>query len=176
MPQLHIAPLQPEEVEAALALDRAVLGGLWQRGGYEREIESDASDLLALRLDRELIGIGCLWAILEEAHITTLAIAPNWQRRGLGRWLLLHLLAAAQTRGLEWATLEVRASNEAAIALYHQLGFSDVGRRKRYYHNPEEDALILWLKQLPSDAVREQLREARDRTWEHLRLQGFDTI
>ncbi len=176
MPTLHLTPLQLEDVDAALALDQAVLGGLWQRGGYEREIESDASDLLALRVDAELIGIGCLWAILEEAHITTLAIAPAWQRQGLGRWLLLNLLAAAQVRQLEWATLEVRASNAAAIALYSQLGFSEVGRRKRYYHNPEEDALILWLKRLSSEPIREQLERSRDQNREQLRIRGFDTI
>lgn len=98
----------------------------------------------APRSTSPLLGIGCLWAILEEAHITILAVHPNYQRQGLGQVLLYTLLQSAWQRGLEWATLEVRASNQAAIALYQKFGFSEVGRRRRYYQDTGEDALILW--------------------------------
>jgi ribosomal-protein-alanine N-acetyltransferase len=88
--------------------------------------------------------MGCLWAILEEAHITILAVHPHYQRQGLGQALLLALLMVASDRGLERATLEVRASNQPAVSLYEKFGFKTAGWRRRYYQDTGEDALILW--------------------------------
>ena len=93
---------------------------------------------------RMLIGLGCLWAILEEAHITILAIDPRFQGQGLGQALLWALLKSANRRQLERATLEVRASNSIALSLYHKFGFKEAGRRKRYYADTGEDAAIMW--------------------------------
>ncbi|MBD2083981.1 ribosomal protein S18-alanine N-acetyltransferase [Coleofasciculus sp. FACHB-542] len=95
-------------------------------------------------LERSLVGIGCLWAILEEAHITILGVHPNYRGQGLGQALLYALLKKAWKRRLEWATLEVRASNRPAQSLYEKFGFQEVGRRRRYYKDTGEDALILW--------------------------------
>ncbi len=97
-----------------------------------------------LQVPPTLIGIGCLWAILEEAHIIMLAIHPQFQRQGLGQALLLALLKSAHDRQLERATLEVRESNLAAVSLYKKFGFKSAGRRKRYYEDTGEDALVMW--------------------------------
>lgn len=91
-----------------------------------------------------LLGFGCLWAIADEAHITILAIHPEYRQQGLGQALLVALLKSAYQRELKWATLEVRASNQAALSLYQRFGFQEAGRRKRYYQDNGEDALILW--------------------------------
>ena len=96
------------------------------------------------KLTPTLIGLGCLWAILEEAHITILAIHPRFQGQGLGQALLWALLTNAHSRQLERATLEVRDSNLAAVSLYNKFGFKEAGRRKRYYKDTGEDALIMW--------------------------------
>jgi [ribosomal protein S18]-alanine N-acetyltransferase len=148
------AALLPE----AVALDQRCLGGLWTLDGYQRELDSSHSDLLVLQpfvshLDGSteqlpLAGIGCLWAILEEAHITVLGIDPAYQGQGLGQVMLHTLLLCAYRRGLEWATLEVRESNQIAIALYQKFGFQEIGRRRKYYPDNKEDALILWRKGL----------------------------
>jgi ribosomal-protein-alanine N-acetyltransferase len=144
-----------EHLTAIGHLDQVCFGGLWTQDAYEREIASSSSDLLVLLAPGSsshgsppVIGIGCTWAILEEAHITLLAIDPACRRRGLGQWLLYHLLVRAQQRQLEWATLEVRPSNQGAIRLYEKFGFKVAGRRRRYYSDGE-DALILWSNQLP---------------------------
>ncbi|MEZ2224880.1 ribosomal protein S18-alanine N-acetyltransferase [Microcoleus sp.] len=97
-----------------------------------------------LQVPPTLIGIGCLWAILEEAHIIMLAIHPQFQRQGLGQALLLALLKSAHDRQLERSTLEVRESNFAAVSLYKKFGFKEAGRRKRYYEDTGEDALVMW--------------------------------
>jgi ribosomal-protein-alanine N-acetyltransferase len=148
---LQIQALTSQDLTAVIDLDRRCLGGLWNLDSYQREIDSPNSDLLVLQpepLDTlpapALLAIGCSWAILEEAHITLLAVDLDYQRQGLGQALLYCLLKAAHDRDLERATLEVRVSNQAAIALYEKFGFQTAGRRKRYYAETGEDALVLW--------------------------------
>jgi [ribosomal protein S18]-alanine N-acetyltransferase len=91
-----------------------------------------------------LLGIGCFWQILEEAHITRLGIYPDYWGQGLGQALLHQLLQVAHDRGLERATLEVRESNQVALNLYEKFDFQLAGRRRRYYEDTGEDGLILW--------------------------------
>jgi len=148
---LTLQPLTPPLLPAVVDLDRRCLGGLWTLDGYQRELDSPSSDLLVLinlASPTIPIGLGCLWAIAEEAHITLLAVDPNYRRQGLGQLMLYALLLSAWQRKLEWATLEVRISNQAAIQLYEKFGFERVGERRRYYQDTGENALILWRKGL----------------------------
>jgi len=92
--------------------------------------------------------MGCFWSILEEAHITILAVHPLYHGQGLGKAILYSLLRTATDIGLERATLEVRDSNYVAISLYQKFGFKTAGRRRGYYKDNNEDALILWLSEL----------------------------
>ncbi|HBK96481.1 MAG TPA: ribosomal-protein-alanine N-acetyltransferase [Microcoleaceae bacterium UBA10368] len=110
-----------------------------------------------LQISPTLIGVGCLWAILEEAHIIMLAIHPSFQRQGLGQALLLALLKSACDRQLERSTLEVRSSNLAAVDLYKKFGFKEAGRRKRYYEETGEDALVMWRSGLEKPEFQQYL-------------------
>jgi [ribosomal protein S18]-alanine N-acetyltransferase len=110
-----------------------------------------------LQIPPMLIGIGCLWAILEEAHIIMLAIHPQFQRQGLGQALLWALLKSAHDRQLERSTLEVRDSNLAAVSLYKKFGFKEAGRRKRYYEDTGEDALVMWRSGLEKPEFQQYL-------------------
>ena len=148
---IALQSLTPSLLPAVLDLDQQCLGGLWSADGYQREIDSPNSDVFVLvsetpeSSDRSsVLALGCLWAILEEAHITLLAVAPHHQGQGLGQGMLYALLKSAWHRRLERATLEVRVSNQAAIALYQKFGFKEAGRRRGYYQATGEDALILW--------------------------------
>ena len=154
---LEIKPLTSERVSQAVALDRICWEGLWTAEGYLREVNSPNSSLLTLNLwdsksknpnDTMMIGIACLWSIVEEAHITLLGIHPDRRRQGLGQLLLLTLLEDAIARKLEWATLEVNVNNISAINLYQKFGFEVAGIRKGYYQATGEDASVLWLKGL----------------------------
>ncbi|MDQ2098358.1 MAG: ribosomal protein S18-alanine N-acetyltransferase [Tychonema bourrellyi B0820] len=134
-----------------------------------------------LQIRPMLIGVGCLWAILEEAHIIMLAIHPSFQRQGLGQTLLWALLKSACDRQLERATLEVRDSNLAAVSLYKKFGFKEAGRRKRYYEDTGEDALVMWRSGLEKPEFQEYLaveeRQMRDRLHEknwHLAIDDFE--
>jgi [ribosomal protein S18]-alanine N-acetyltransferase len=160
---LQLKPLTAADLPAVIELDRLCFGGLWSLEGYQRELNSDRSHFLLLsvtddkalaeslslpilesEITEELLGIGCFWEILEEAHVTLLGIHPKYQRQGLGKLLLEALLDKARSLGLERATLEVRASNQGAISLYEKFGFKLAGRRSHYYPDNDEDALILW--------------------------------
>jgi [ribosomal protein S18]-alanine N-acetyltransferase len=157
---LEIRSLTPENLSAVVELDQACFGGLWTLEGYQRELDSPNSDLLGLFSPFStvnLLGMGCFWSILEEAHITILAVHPQYQHQGLGAALLYSLLKTAYDRGLERATLEVRASNSAAICLYQKFGFKTAGLRRRYYKDNGEDALILWLGDLQQPHFQDSL-------------------
>ena len=147
--------LETSGIPGIVALDEICLGGMWTAQGYQREIDSPNSTLLILNLvDREItnkpkiIAMACLWSILEEAHITLLAVHPDCRQQGFGTLLLLSLLRDAIARSLSWATLEVNDNNEKAINLYKKFGFEVAGKRKKYYKLTGDNALILWRKKL----------------------------
>lgn len=104
-----------------------------------------------------VVAYGGYWLMGEDAHLVSIAVEPRWRRHGLAEWLLVELIATAQQQGAELVTLEMRVSNRAASALYHKLGFIEVGRRKRYYRDNDEDALLLSLAGLQETAIQQQL-------------------
>ncbi|HEY9613529.1 ribosomal protein S18-alanine N-acetyltransferase [Allocoleopsis sp.] len=120
-----------------------------------------------------LIGLGCYWSILEEAHITILAVHPDYQHQGLGQLLLYALLRDAKKRRLEWATLEVKPSNQAALSLYQKFGFIEAGRRRRYYKDTGEDALILWRGGLQKQDFEEMLANCYQQAHQRLHYCGW---
>ncbi|MDJ0599928.1 MAG: ribosomal protein S18-alanine N-acetyltransferase [Crocosphaera sp.] len=150
---------QLTHLDQLVALDQDCLGGLWTKDGYQRELMSSNSHFLVLsfNLTQTIIGCGCFWEILEEAHITLLMIAPQYQGQGLGQLLLYSLLRDAVSRQLERATLEVRVSNQPALRLYQKFGFQVAGHRKGYYKQTGEDALILWRNGLHYSQFQQQL-------------------
>ena len=147
---LKIQLLDLEHLNYLLELDKACFNGLWTVEGYRRELESPNGHFLGMFSpdSQRLLGMGCFWSILEEAHITILAIHPQYQSQGLGQALLYSLLKTSSDLGLERATLEVRVSNQSAISLYEKFDFKIAGRRPRYYKDNQEDALILWRSDL----------------------------
>lgn len=168
MKKLTIKLLTVAKVLEVVELDQICLGGLWKAEAYLREIESDKSTLITLCVEQsrfeqqpQVIGMGCLWSIVDEAHITLLGIHPDYRHQGLGQLLLLTLLEDAIARRLERATLEVNEHNLAAINLYQKYGFEIAGSRKNYYQPAGDAALILWLKGIQQDAFKSSLRQWR---------------
>ena len=153
---ITISPIVARQISEVVTLDRLCFGGLWNEAGYLRELDSPNSSLIALsvaetnhpNINSEIIGVCCLWSIVEEAHFTLLGVHPDYRGQGLGELLLYILFRDAVGRRLKWATLEVKASNHPAISLYQKSGFKIAGRRKGYYQPEGEDALILWNKEL----------------------------
>jgi len=189
---LRLKILEAELLSAAWKLDLQCLGGLWTLEGYQRELASPNSQLLALTypaalgsetrqlsqiqlqpVSERLVGLGCLWSVLEEAHITILVVHPYYQSQGFGQALLHALLVIAQQQGLEWATLEVRASNQVALSLYQKFGFQEVGRRRRYYPDTDEDGLILWRSGLQHAEFKQVLQQWHRQIEERIFQKGW---
>lgn len=138
------------DLEGVLAVDQASFVNHWTRDMVLREVRhSPVSRIFVCRAEGEVVGYCATWLLCDEIHINNLAVLPAWRRRGIGRTLLTHVLRVGRQQGARRATLEVRESNQAALALYHAVGFVVCGRRPRYYTNPVEDALILWLESAP---------------------------
>ena len=142
---LHQAALGPQHLEACLSLDQASLGGLWNRAQWQSELEQERRPGMGLWRGRQLLAMASGWLVVDELHITVVAVDPEQRRQGLGRQVLKALLLEAGQQGALHATLEVAHTNSAAVALYRSLGFRDAGMRRGYYRNGE-DALIQWLR------------------------------
>lgn len=115
----------------------------------------------------QCLGYGCFWLLLDEAHISTLAVAERWRRRGLGELILQVLIEEAIRLRSTLVTLEVRESNQVAQRLYAKYGLAVVGRRKRYYADNNEDAIIMTVEPL-DDAYREDLAMLRAQVFKRL--------
>lgn len=132
------------DLDAVLAIERASFPTPWSRGAFVYELkENQAARCWVGRVARELVGYLCVWEVKPELHITNLAVHPGWRRQGVARTLLGAILEDARRRGFTLAVLEVRPTNEEALGLYARLGFRVIGRRKGYYYDTGEDALIM---------------------------------
>ena len=108
-----------------------------------------------------ILGFAGLWLMVDEAHITTIAMHPNYRRRGLGEFMLVSLIDIAYNIGAKWVTLEVRITNHSAQNLYRKYGFHEAGVRHRYYSDNNEDALIMWTEEINSPAYKRKFQELK---------------
>lgn len=108
-----------------------------------------------------ILGFAGLWLMVDEAHITTIAMHPNYRRRGLGEFMLVSLIDIAYNIGAKWVTLEVRVTNHSAQNLYRKYGFHEAGVRHRYYSDNNEDALIMWTEEINSPAYKRKYQELK---------------
>lgn len=109
-----------------------------------------------------IIGFAGMWHVLDEAHVTTIGVLPDYQGRGLGEVLFLAMVDEAIRRNAVWLTLEVRVSNYAAQQLYRKYGFSIQGKRQRYYTDNNEDAYIMWSESFRDEVYRKRIEVLRD--------------
>ncbi len=118
-----------------------------------------------------IIGFAGLWLMVDEAHITTIAMHPDFRQRGLGEFLLVSLIDTAYEIGARWVTLEVRVSNMVAQSLYRKYGFHQAGVRHRYYSDNQEDALIMWTDEINSPAYKQKFQALKTALLEKLEAQ-----
>lgn len=158
LPPLRIRPMTADDLDGVLLLEAASFPDPWSRGLYEHELNDNRFSRYRVVVPAsptaraDVLAHGGWMLFGEEAHILTIAVRPELRGQGIGRWLLLHLLAEARAEGCASVLLEVRPSNQAAIRLYESLGFGIIGRRKRYYPD-KEDALVLQLEGLDDERL-----------------------
>lgn len=138
-----ILPMNETHVSAVAELEKLCFSAPWS----ERSIASELTNEYSLWLVEERDGVAVAYVGSQscppEADVMNVAVAPAFRRQGIGEGLMVALMDTLRDKGMESLTLEVRASNSSAIALYNRLGFTEVGRRPNYYTDPGEDALIM---------------------------------
>ena len=161
--RLRIEPLTLNDLAAVHAIERASFSTPWPDDAYRSELQTNRlASYLVARAGDEVVGFAGIWLMVDEAHITTFAIHPEWRRRGIGERLLVAVLDVALARGAREATLEVRLSNVAARRLYEKYGFRPVGLRPRYYTDNGEDALIMTTEPLTGPEMLDRLVRRRE--------------
>jgi ribosomal-protein-alanine N-acetyltransferase len=144
-----IAPLRKKHLRAVLTIEPQVYTHPWTHSLFLSELALPASRVyLVASVDRVVVGYAGIMLAPDEAHVTTIAVDPEWQRRQVGTRLLLALTREAIDRNYTAMTLEVRLSARGAQALYRRFGFVPEGVRKSYYVGPPEDAVVMWVRDI----------------------------
>jgi len=144
----------PEHVSKVSALEKICFGAHWTPTNFLRELENPRCHYFVTLKDQIPVAYLGYWQILEEAHITTVAVQPEFRKHYLAQDLLCRMLEDCLSKGVEWVTLEVKASNIAAQKLYEKFGFSVKGRRKNYYQAEKQDALIMWTENISDETYQ----------------------
>lgn len=179
-----IEPMHLRDIREVMEIERVSFSSPWSARAYRYELlENDLSHYFVARqcqMERpklgllarvrhslgagirlSILGYGGFWMMVDEAHISTIAVQPNWRRQGIGELLLVAMLDRAIELGAEIATLEVRVSNVTAQNLYHKYGFRKAGLRRRYYRDSDEDALIMSTERLTSATFQSHLQQLK---------------
>jgi ribosomal-protein-alanine N-acetyltransferase len=153
-----ITRMRRRHLRAVLRIEEASVHSSWSLGLFMNELALRTTRLYAVaQHNHEVVGFGGLLFTGPDAHVTTLSTDPRFHRRQVATRLLLALARAAITRGCEHLTLEVRASNDAALGLYERYGFESAGVRKNYYADLHEDAIIMWAHHIDAPAYAARL-------------------
>ena len=158
------------DVATVQEIEREIFATPWPRNAYFRELASrssahyvvlrqegpaeDTSRFRAPDFDPTIIGYGGMWRMYDEAHVTTIGVRRDLHHRGFGRILFAGLVQASYDMGAKWITLEVRTTNENAMRMYEGFGFKVIGRRKGYYTDNGEDAIVMWSDSIHSPRFR----------------------
>jgi len=139
----QIREMRKEDISTVMNLEKELFTTAWEEEMFLEEIEKQHAYVLLV--ENAIIGYVCGWKILDEFNITNVAVASGFQRQGFGELLVRYIISKLLKDNCFKYFLEVRKSNIKALKLYEKIGFSLIGSRKKYYHTPEEDALILGL-------------------------------
>lgn len=157
---LRIAPMEARHIPEVLAIEKESNTLPWSEQAFQTEVTYERGVLLVATLDRKarnadalgplgVVGYAGAWLIVDEAHVTTVAVHPKCRRQGIAKKLIESLLEVCASRGATCSTLEVRAGNTAALSLYEELGFTRAALRRKYYADNGEDAVVMWLHKFP---------------------------
>lgn len=150
MADVKIRRMNIDDVDAVYAIECATFPKPWQREDFVKEMtQNTCARYLVAETEGKVIGFAGTWIVLDEAHITNVAVLSPYRGQGIGKKLTGELMQYAANLGVTYATLEVRRSNERAQSLYKGLGFQYVGVRKRYYEDNGEDAFIFCCISMP---------------------------
>jgi ribosomal-protein-alanine N-acetyltransferase len=160
--RLQIEPMAQPDLSAVLKIESLSFSTAWPPNAFMNEIrDNKLAHYFVGRLDGRIVAYGGIWVILEDSHVTTIAVHPEYRGMKLGEEMLLKLLDEAIAHGASWITLEVRESNTVAQRLYRKYGFTTVSTRRGYYSDNGENALVMWAGNLKGELYDARLRVLR---------------
>ncbi len=157
-PVLTVHRMTAPDLEAVVHIERTCFPSHWPINAFLNELSNRAAHYFVARWEGRVVGYCGMWVIMDEAHITTLGVLPEYRRKKVGELLLWVLLVSARQLGARRATLEVRKSNLPAIRLYEKYRFRQVTIRKGYYAETGEDALVMWVTDIHSPEYTRHLQ------------------
>ena len=150
MNDAEIRFMRLKDIDTVAEIEEATFARPWSRVSFRQEVTRNAvARYLVAEEDGQILGYAGAWIIMDESHITNIAVREDARGRGLGKRLTKELLQILSNLGACYTTLEVRVSNVRAQNLYKSLGFVSVGKRKRYYEDNNEDAYLMVCERLP---------------------------
>ncbi len=153
-----VVPMRRRHLARVMEIERQVYQNPWSRGVFESELSQGPTRMYVIASKgRDMVGYCGTLYVLDEAHVTNIAVHPEWQNMGIGTRLLCEVVWRAWKRDIRAITLEVRVSNLTAQRLYGKFGFQPVGVRKGYYQENNEDALIMWAYDIDSPEYHERI-------------------
>lgn len=135
--------MRHKDIDDICALECEAFTIPWQKSAFEDEMQNDLAYYTVCELDGKIIAYGGMWLVLDEAHVTNIAVKKEYQNMGIGASLMDKMFASAKARGAKYMYLEVRKSNNTAYELYKKKGFMVHGVRKEYYPDNLEDAIVM---------------------------------
>jgi [ribosomal protein S18]-alanine N-acetyltransferase len=155
VPRLSVERMRYEDIATVQQIEREIFLSPWPKNAYASELaQNRQACYLVLRQGGAIVGYAGLWRVAHEAHVTTIGVRASDQRHGHGTTLFAALVQRAYEMGARWITLEVRSSNLSAMRLYGRFGFKEIGRRRGYYTDNGEDAVIMWSDSIHSPAFK----------------------
>ena len=156
MKKVYFEKMQEHHTPSIMEIESVSFGKYhWSENSFKSEMNNRLGHyFVALDEDKKLVGYCGFWDVLEEAHITTFAVRPEFRGQKIAEQMMLELFVRAQELGIKWFTLEVRVSNFAAVNLYKKYGFESIGVREKYYQDNNEDALIMWTQDIHSGKLK----------------------
>lgn len=153
---VKIKPMDKADLDNVIAIETRAYGEHhWSKDSFLSELSNDLAKYYCAFNDKgELTGYCGCWQILEEVHITNIAVSSDFRRRHIGEALLSVIIDECYRNMAKYITLEVRVSNKPAISLYEKYGFKSLGVRKGYYQDNNEDALIMWTENIFYDKFK----------------------
>ena len=149
MPEVTIRRMERQDIDAVLKVEETVFSTPWSRASFETEVDENAlARYFVAVAANQIVGYAGMWIILDEAHVTNIAVLPSFWGLGIGEKLVTSLMDCARANKVVSMTLEVRTTNERAKNLYLRMGFVPQGVRVGYYSDTREDALIMWRENL----------------------------
>ncbi len=142
---ISVSMMEKEDIKAVLEIEQECFETPWSENAFNMELKNEFAKYVVARVDGEIVGYGGLWMILDEGHITNIAVKEEYRGKGVGSKMLKLLICTCKENGIGSMTLEVRRGNESAKTLYKKYGFLEAGIRPKYYEDNGEDALIMWL-------------------------------